>query len=291
MKLVELYRKPHEILEVAWSCQRQALKDLGVALELVDCTGLPLAAAKARVAQAAGSAWLVRDTFFLQLDLPGTVYVDLALPCELGTTSPLRAKLQKARRVFAYSALVERSVREAGMGRVTVLPGPHMESWESPIPEKVTVGVLKTSSDAQRVLVELMSYRATKDFVFDVVSPMPAKGALKVATNLDAADACTVVLAPMDFGDTGEPHLGAILALGARKGLITSRNDALSAMGFPMGSFIHVLKYSPRSYVSAIDVFMHNPRPFLEWPHKAGADYTRLPRFLHKDMLGLEAAA
>ena len=58
-------------------------------------------------------------------------------------------------------------------------------------------------------------------------------------------------------------------------------------MGFPTGTFINVTKYSPRSYVGCIELFLRNPKAFLEWPHKAKTDYADLPKRIMKDLTAL----
>ena len=289
MKIVELYKTPHEVLDIAWSGQRQYLRDQGVTVLAHNVSGMPSHATKDLLkVMPDPDAWLLRDLEFLKYDLSGTVYLDLSTPCALGPTSPWRTKLQKVRRVFGYSALMENSVRDAGMGRVTTLPGPYIEPFDSPLPERMTVAVLKTSADAQRVLFELLQFRASKNFDWDVVSPIQARGSTLVGSNLDAADAATLILAPTDNGgDLGTPHLGAILALASKKALATSRNDAVSTMGFPAGTFINVTKYSARSYVGAIELFLRGSKTFLEWPHKAKTDYADLPKRIVRDLTAL----
>lgn len=281
MKVVEVARDGSEVLDMAWACQRHAADEMGVDWHVVDVTNRRLDT----VVLPGCDALLLRELSFLELiPAKAPVFLDLALPTELGPMCRWRTKLQMARRVYCYSPFVERALRDTGTGKIRVLAGPYVDSVPCTLPTRATVAVLSTSSEAQQVLHEVLQFRGLKSLDFDVVSPLRAKGAVHVESNLEAAERATLVVAPTDSGDMGQSHEGAILALATRKALATSHSQALATMAFPQGSYINVRHYSARSYVAAVALFFNNPRPYLSWPSKVTTDAGELPRLVCKEM-------
>jgi hypothetical protein len=194
-------------------------------------------------------------------------FFDHCTPYEFGASSPLRTKLALMRSCFCYSNVAEEALRAAGVGRVRVVTGPRVPYIGMPLPEKLTIGVLKTSADAAQTLSSIVSMREKHERDYRIVSAIKMNGVDLLPSDIDVAEASTVLVAPKDFEDMGQPHEGAALALAFGRALITTQTSGLSQVNFPAGTFIQVVKYSANSYASAVEVFLgsNTQRKLLEW--------------------------
>jgi hypothetical protein len=284
MKLLEIFRGGSEVQTMVRDCQRAVLQDMGVEVFVLDATDMPAASVE-EVAEDFEHI-LMRGGELLSLlpvRLMERALLDHASPYEFGVSSQHTAKLSFLRRAFCYSTVAENDLRDAGLGRVRHAAGPYLPCVPTPLPGKTTVAVLDTSTISRQVLSSLVSERDDVERhwpSFDVVSTLGGEGVLSADSDLDAAVRATVVIAPLDRGDMGQSHDGAILALATGRALVTTRNSALSSMPYPSGSFVFVDPVSPRAYALMMTMFFENPGPYLSWPDKARTDYEEVPRLV-----------
>ncbi len=275
LKLLEIVRRGTPLRAIWHDAQKEALAKNRIKTVTLDSTGMAPGLLSERVQRLIETecphAVLLRGGEVLAATqiprLPTAVpfLFEHCSPYEFGASSPHRAKLALMRQCITYSPVAEENLRAAGVSRVRTCVGPSIPYVGAPPPEDVTIGVLKTSSDAAQTLSSILAMRERLERNYRVVSSIKMNGVEYVPSDVDVADASTVLVAPVDFGDVGQPHEGAALALSFGRALITSATSALSQVNLPTGSFIQVVKYSAGSYASAVEVFLRNPRPFLDW--------------------------
>jgi hypothetical protein len=205
-------------------------------------------------------------------------FIDHCTPCELGKTSPLRASVVKARRIYCYSLRQDVDVRRTGSGAITVIPGPFLPSDTAKTPSaRPVIAVLELCSKAPQVLARLSKIREQQNWEFDIVSPLRSTKALQVANNFEAVEAADFVVAPYEDKDFGQPHEGALLALALGRPMTTSRTEAFNVMGFPSDRLIPAKKHQIGTYAAAVGNYLHDRNKYDagEWPE--GADPYALP--------------
>ena len=278
MIVLDIFRTSNDILELSRWEQRAGLEDRGIDVVPLDLTGLPVAEAQDRYIRAMDMArpqlQLIRGGDVLEI-LPLVTKVptlfDHSTPYSFGKTTPLRGKLEYLRRSFCYSTMAVNDLKDAMVHRITLVSGPYLSPIPTPEPEKMTVAVLKTCSLAQQVLREVAHMRDRAHLDFNIVSTMPAPGVEVVESSFEAARRASLVCAPMEDIDYGQPHVGAVLALATGKALATSRTSALESLPYPTGSFISILKHAPRSYGTAATT-LANSKGLSDWPKKVQYD-------------------
>lgn len=277
LKLLEVIRKSTPLRSVWAEAQREALATHGITTVTLDSTGLAPGLLSERLQRMVETecpdAVILRGGEVLAaVHIPrvsGTVpfIFEHCTPYEFGASTPHRAKLALMRLVICYSAVAEESLRAAGVTRVKTCVGPSIPSVSIPLPDETTVGVLKTASDAAQTLSNIVAMKERLGREYRIVSSIKMNGVDYLPSDVDVVEAASVVVAPVDFGDVGQPHEGAALALAFGRALITSKTSALAQINLPAGTYIQVVKYSASSYASAVEVFLQNPRPFIDW-HK-----------------------
>lgn len=275
IKILEVGRRGTPLQEFVREGQRESLAANNLQTILLDVTAktpdtLNEMAMRA-VEKERPDAVLIRGGEVLSVLQPPCLFTPLffdhCTPYEFGAASPLRTKLALMRSCICYSTIAENALRSAGAKRVRLATGPKIPYVGLPLPEKLTIGVLKTSADAAQTLSSIVTMRSQHERDYRIVSTIRMRGVDTLPTDIDVAEASTVIVSPTDFGDMGQPHEGAALALAFGRGLITTQTSGLSQVNFPAGTFIHVVKYSPNSYAPAIEVFLcgNTQRRLLEW--------------------------
>jgi hypothetical protein len=190
------------------------------------------------------------------------------------------------RTCICYSGVAEDALRAAGVSRIRVAAGPKVPYVGLPLPDKLTIGVLKTSADAAQTLSSIVSMRAQHGRDYRIVSTIKMRGVDTLPTDIDVAEASTVIVSPTDFGDMGQPHEGAALALAFGRGLITTQTSGMAQVNFPAGTFIQVVKYSANSYASAVEVFLgsNTQRKLLEWAAEDRTFADPIPGIIRKGL-------
>lgn len=274
IKILEVARRGTALQEFIREGQQESLAANGISSVRLDATGRTPGnlneVLMRTIERECPDAVLLRGGEVLSAVQPPRSFVpfffDHCVPYEFGASSPLRAKLSLMRSCLCYSSVAEDALRSAGASRVRVISGPRVPYLGLPLPEKVTVGVLKTASDAAQTLASIVSMREHSGRNYRIVSSIKMKGVDYLPSDIDVAEAATVVVAPTDFGDIGQPHEGAALALSFGRALITTWTSGLAQVNFPAGTFIQVVKYSANSYAPAVEVFLgSNTRRLLEW--------------------------
>jgi len=275
IKVLEVARRGTALQEFIREGQRESLAADGVRTLLLDVTakapGILNEMLMRAMEKECPDAVLIRGGEVLSVIQPTRSFVpfffDHCTPYEFGASSPLRTKLALMRSCLCYSSVAEEALRAAGVSRVRVVAGPRVPYVGLPLPEKLTVGVLKTSADAAQTLSSIVSMRSQHDRDYRIVSSIKMKGVDLLPSDIDVAEASTVLVSPTDFGDIGQPHEGAALALAFGRTLITTQTSGFAQINFPAGTFIQVVKYSANSYASAVEVFLgsNTQRKLLEW--------------------------
>jgi len=275
IKVLEVGRRGTALQEFVREGQRESLAADGIQTQLLDVTAKAPGVLNEMLMRAmekeCPDAVLIRGGEVLSVIQPPRSFVpfyfDHCTPYEFGASSPLRTKLALMRSCFCYSNVAEEALRAAGVGRVRVVTGPRVPYIGLPLPEQLTIGGLKTSADAAQTLSSIVSMREKHERDYRIVSAIKMNGVDLLPSDIDVAEASTVLVAPTDFEDMGQPHEGAALALAFGRALITTQTSGLSQVNFPAGTFIQVVKYSANSYASAVEVFLgsNTQRKLLEW--------------------------
>lgn len=274
IKILEVARKGTPLQEFVREGQRESLSNDGIRSVLLDATGKPPGALNdlllRMMERECPDAVLLRGGEVLSAVQPPRArtpfFFDHCVPYEFGASSPLRAKLALMRYCICYSEVAESALRAAGVGRVKMTTGPRIPYLGLPLPEELTVGVLKTSADAAQTLASVVAMKERHARNYRIVSSMKMLGVDCLPSDIDVAEASTVLVAPTDFGDVGQPHEGAALALAFGRTLITTRTSGMCQVNFPTGTFVQVVKYSPGSYASGVEALLNgNIRKLLEW--------------------------
>lgn len=275
MALLEIVAAGSDVLQAAYAVQRARLEQT-TPVVTVSFLGMP-SKDRAEVLKKLGhlkepaEGILLRGAALLHevvehkpKDVP--LFLDHISPVEFGATSPLRRALAKVTRAYCYSALADEGLRQAGLGRLTVVQGPVLPpDYAKDASDKVRVAVLATSSQSSDVLIRLWKMRETQGWPIEIVSPLRNSNATRVANNFEAAEAAEVIIAPYEDKDFGEPHEGAILALALGRPLITVRTSASLVTGFPERNVIWAKKYVPGSYAVAVGVYLKSRKQYDEW--------------------------
>lgn len=294
VKVLEVGRRGTPLQEFVREGQRESLAADGVQTQLLDVTakapGVLNEILIRAVEKECPDAVLIRGGEVLSVIQPPRSFVpfffDHCTPYEFGAASPLRTKLALMRSCLCYSNVAEESLRAAGVGRVRVVAGPRIPYVGLPLPDKLTVGVLKTSADAAQTLSSIVSMRTQHERDYRIVSTVKMRGVDTLPTDVDVAEASTVIVAPTDFGDMGQPHEGAALALAFGRGLITTQTSGMAQVNFPAGTFVQVVKYSANSYASAVEVFLgsNTQRKLLEWTAEDRTFADPIPSIIRKGL-------
>ena len=293
IKVLEVVRRGTPLQEFIREGQRESLAADGVRTHVLDATGKdpgPLNELLARaLTTTCPDAVLLRGGEVLSAVQPPRAQIpfffDHCTPYEFGAASPLRMRLALMRACICYSNIAETALRDAGVSRVRLATGPTLPYLGLPLPAEMTFGVLKTSSDAAQALANIVAIRDKNERKYRIVSTIKMRGVDTLPSDVDVAEASTVLVAPTDFGDAGQPHEGAALALSFGRGLITTQTSALFQVNFPAGTYIHVVKYSANSYASAVEVFLNsNTRRLLEWTSEDRTFADPLPGIIRKGL-------
>lgn len=273
MRLLDVERRTSETLAFVRSVQREALREAGITVDLLDGTFMATRELNAQYnllySKNKPDLVLLRGAELLSL-LPPLRDVRTLFshetPYAFGVTSPLRSRLQSVHRALCYSVQAEAGLREAGFSKTRVLAGPGVPYDPQPLPEKITVGVLKTAQCASAVLQALAEWRDANQHTFTFASCLPSRHATRTGSDIETALASTVLVAPVDEGpELGAPHEGGILALSMGRALVTRRTSALTAMNYPNGSFVPVFDGPPSAYIGALATFLRDPRRYITW--------------------------
>lgn len=289
MRLLEIVHGGNEVLRLVFDAQREHLKK-HFGLRTISIEGMKKETAtqlvKKNIIDFQPVGLLLRGIYGLPaVALTGTkipLVVDHCTPAELGKTSPLREHLHTVRRVICYSSKAENDVREAGLGKVTVLSGPFLPVVDCPLPENLGVAILDTCPGARAVLDHVRNMRASKGWKFDIVSTMVASGVIHVDSAPEAVERAHLVVGVYDEMDYGQPHDAAILALSFGRALAASRTSAFGVLPYPVGSYITTPTYATGAASAAVDIFMRSPGPFLSWPAKVKSDPAEVPNLVKK---------
>jgi hypothetical protein len=274
VKLLEVTRKSTPLRALWAEAQREALTAHNIQTLTLDSTGLTPGALSERLQRLLETEYpdaviLRGGEVLAATQIPRTSGIvpfifEHCTPYEFGASTPHRAKLALMRLVICYSAVAEEGLRAAGVSRVKTCVGPCIPAVELPLPAEVTVGVLKTAADAAQTLSSIVAMKERLGRQYRIVSSIKMSGVDHLPSDVDVVEASSVVVAPVDFGDVGQPHEGAALSLSFGRALITSKTSALAQVNLPTGTFIQVVKYSASSYASAVEVFLQNSRPFID---------------------------
>lgn len=276
MRLLEFVHGGNDVLHLVQSVQREELKK-SFGIRTINLTRLTKEAMsveiKKNIVDFTPTAILVRGiTALPAVTSMGTtipIFLDHCTPTELGKTSPMRDHLFKIKRAIAYSQKAEEDLRDAGLRRIQTVSGPYLPDMDCPLPDgRTTVAVLDTCPASRQVLDHIRAMRTSKGWDIDIVTTMVASDVQRVESAPEAAERAHLLLAVYDEMDYGQPHDAAILALGFRRALATSRTSAFSILPYPSGSFLSAPAHSAGAYSAAVATFLRDPRAFLEWPHK-----------------------
>jgi len=292
VRFLEVIHSGSEVLRLVWLGQDAWLREAGHEVQVLDLQGRPaterLVLLKAERLHG-HEAVLVRGIEVLPLlsdagFLAGPkVVLDHCTPAQVGRTYPRLGLLQRLAKVSCYSPQAERGFREAGVGKVRTLPGPHaVPVQEDARGEGLVIGVARSCATAHQVLTKLLRAADEKGWGATFVSTMTAIGSEKVGSDLEVAERCDLLVAPREEVDLGQPHEGAILALAFGRALVTNWTEALSAMSYTQGTYLNVDKYSAglSGYVAAVELYRRNRGPYDAYPRRAKVDHTRFPRHL-----------
>ena len=290
MNILELVPATSDILQLAWMGQRNYWEEEGVEVRQLPTakkkTGEIADALVAACAQKKPDLILVRGFEQLQglfrTDIHKTapIILDHCTPAHVDSNHPLMAQLHRLTRVLCYSEQVESSYRKAGYGRVKTIGGPYLPLGcrEAVREGPLRVAVLNTCSSAGQVLIRVAALNLEKGWGAIIYSPLKAIGVQQVASNFEAAELSQLVIAPYEETDLGQPHEGAILALGIGRALATSRTLAMDNMPYPSGSYILCPRYAIGAYAAAIPTFSGNQDKFSGWVDKAKVNLTEIPK-------------
>jgi hypothetical protein len=290
VNILELVPATSDVLQIAWMGQRTYWEEEGAEVrqihtarkkmgEVADALIAACAVKKPDLILVRGFE-LLQGVFRTDIHKAAPIVLDHCTPTYVDSNHPLMAQLHRLSHVLCYSEQVAASYRKAGYGRVKTMGGPYLPSGcrdavrEGPL----RVAVLNTCQSASQVLIRVASLNAEKGWGAHIYSPMKAVGSQQVGSNFEAAELAQLVIAPFEETDMGQPHEGAILALGIGRALATSRTMAMDNMPFPSGSYILCPRYAIGSYAAAIPTFAGSPEKFSGWVDKAKVNLSEIPK-------------
>jgi hypothetical protein len=278
------------MLQAAFAVQRARLEE-EMDVVTVDFLGVPMKERtrllkKVDEAKESPSAVLLRGidmlpevVAYVPKDVP--IFVDHCTPTEIGKTSPLRRYLRRARRIYCYSEQSDSGLRQAGFGRITVVPGPSIPTDAArEVNGTVRVAVLNTSTQSGRVLARIMDIKERQGWDFEVITTLKHSRVSRADSDFEAAEAADLIVAPYEDMDFGQPHDGAILAAALGKPLATVRTGAFNVMSFPDQNFLAVKKHQIGTYAAAVGIYLRNRQKYDEWQEGSAPDPCILPNDL-----------
>lgn len=269
-KILEVVSAVTEVQSIVQTAQREDLQAAGCHVHTLDLSSTPASECAALLQETRKMKpdfLLVRGVEKLPAIMEATfptsrLILDHNTPVELGRMSPMAKHLRGVYKALCYSELAEVDLRRAGLGRLAVMDGPYLPEWvQTEPPEgRMTVAVLNVSSGSQDVLYHILKIRKQQDWDFDVISSMRAPKSLKTEWDYDAAERAHVIVAPYEDKDFGQPHDGAILALGLGRPLITCRMRSFELLPYTNKTFSSATRYSIGTYAASIGNYLRDPQ-------------------------------
>jgi len=148
------------------------------------------------------------------------------------------------------------------------MEGPFLPEWAKTEPPegKLRIAVLNSSPGAQDVLFRILKVRREQGWDFEIVTPLKGPKVLQVSGDYEAAEMSNAVVAPYEDKDYGQPHDGAILALGLGRALITCRTRSFELLPYTNKTFLSCQRYTPGTYVAGVSNYMRDPQRWNEGP-------------------------
>lgn len=259
MRVLEIVRPRHEVLEAIFGLQREVLREK-VDLVTVDTP----------TAEQIGKA----DVLLLReiADLPRflikkPVYVDFTTGDELGRTSDVAKWAHRVSKAFCYSPFAYEELMRLGAS-TSMLRGPFLPDVRADEPPGEAIGVLDTSSMTRQVLRKLVLFKGRTGRDHRIVSTVKHRDVEQVGSEFEVAEQARVIVAPYDDMDFGEPHLGAVLALCWGRALVTARTSSLENMPYTADTCFRAISNSPSEYAGGVEAYLRNPDRYDKWPRK-----------------------
>lgn len=290
MQLTEVVYEGGEVLDLALGSQREVLAgELKSRFTTIDLRAKKTSerAALLSAAKRDVGALLVRGVSGVQeatkYFTKARLFIDALGRSEIPEPRSLSQWAYRIVRVFVYGHEMSQVIRAAGIGRISQYGGPLLPTLQFdravPVAQDFIVGVPSLGPGVLEAIGRIKRAVRQGDLSCEIVATERVAGVITVASALDVAERCNLLLVPFEMEDRLGPNEGAILALASGRALCTVPSDSLYELPYPADKYLQAKKYVDGSYVDAAMRYVGEQRALDAWPLSLGPpEWDAIPR-------------